>query len=135
MKSKPWYGPGNTHIHKENCKLKWTLFHTKAAQQSDQPTAHFLPPIGLLTVYEMYGRSESEHILGPGEMLPGLVPSPLSGPVSLSGTDLPLCRLARPTLEAAGPCCELCSDPIVLPQLEKTKIKLNFKTVQHEIRN
>lgn len=80
-----------------------------------------LPPIGLLTVYEMYGRSESEHMLGPGEMLPGLIPSPLSGLASLSGTDLPLCRLARPPLDEACPCCELCSEPIVLLQLEETR--------------
>lgn len=69
--------------------------------------------MGLLTVYDIYGRSESEHTLGPGEMLPGLTPSPLSGPVSLSGTDLPLCRLTLLSLDGAGPCWELCSDPIV----------------------
>lgn len=48
------------------------------------------PPIGLLTVYEMYGRSESEQTLSPGEQLPGRDPSMLSPSVRLgSGTDLP----------------------------------------------
>ena len=79
-------------------------------------------------MYEIYGKSESEHILGPGEMLPGLIPSPLSGPASLSGADLPLCRLTWPPLDEAGPCCELCSDPITLSQLKGTEIKLNFQT-------
>lgn len=93
------------------------LIHTAAVHS----VYSALPPMGLLTVYEMYGRSESEHMLGPGEMLPGLIPSPLSGLVSLSGTDLPLCRLARSPLEEACPCCELCSEPIVLLQLGETR--------------
>lgn len=83
--------------------------------------------MGLLTVYEIYGRSESEHTLGPGEMLPGLIPSPLSGPVSLSGTDLPLCRLARLPPDEVGPCWELCSDPIVLPQLGKKRNQIKLQ--------
>lgn len=30
----------------------------------------YLPPIGRSTVYDMYGSSESEHMLVPGELLP-----------------------------------------------------------------
>ena len=63
----------------------------------------------------MYGKSESEQMLGPGEMLPGREPSRFSWSERFcSGTDLP--RLSCPVLDLV---CDdwfgwlLCSEPIV----------------------
>lgn len=80
----------------KNSKL--TLQMTR--QSALHSIVHSPPPIGLLTVYEMYGRSESLQTLITGEALPGRSTSDVLSEScrDLSGTDLPL--LSRVDLSA-----------------------------------
>lgn len=75
------------------------------------------PPIGRLTVYDMYGKSTSLHTLWPGDVfaLAALLcwPSWEFLGQELSGTDLPLLSFWFFAPESLLLDCELCSEPIV----------------------